>query len=378
MPNNSVSEKPADLNTLRLRFRGCLLGGAVGDALGGPVEFLSWPEITARFGEQGVLDYEVAWGGKGKITDDTQMTLFTAEGLLRGWVRGAMRGIAPAFASTTAHAYLRWLLTQGVHNRHGLLNTACLSGWLIQQPALFSARAPGNTCLSALREMKAFGEPARNNSKGCGGVMRVAPVGLFYASFNESDAARQAFDMGCKLAALTHGHPTGWLTGGVLAALVFYLARGETLNTALNNALALLKTEPAHEETLHALEHAQTLALATVSPHEAIAQLGEGWVAEEALAVALYCVMKARSFEHGVLMAVNHGGDSDSTGAIAGNLLGAIYGAATIPSGWLQALELAEVVQGMADDLLDYRDWEISEYNFTPFTEAMRKKYPGD
>ena len=373
-----LSENLSDLNTLRLRFRGCLLGGAVGDALGGPVEFLSFPEITARFGAQGIIDYEAAWGGKGKITDDTQMTLFTAEGLLRGWVRGAMRGIAPAFTGTTAHAYQRWLLTQGEHNRHGLLKGFSLSGWLIQQQALYSARAPGVTCLSALREMKRFGEPASNHSKGCGGVMRVAPVGLFYARNQETDAVRQAFDMGCRLAALTHGHPTGWLTGGVLAVLVFHLAQGETLHAAADSAIALLKTQPAHEETLHAIELAQQLAQTPTPSHEAIAKLGEGWVAEEALAIAVYCALAARSFEHGVLMAVNHSGDSDSTGAIAGNLLGAMYGVTAIRTAWLENLELNSVIQEIADDLLEYKAWEISDYTLTPFTQALLKKYPGD
>ncbi|WP_199781268.1 ADP-ribosylglycohydrolase family protein, partial [Cronobacter malonaticus] len=106
--------------------------------------------------------------------------------------------------------------------------------------------------------------------------------------------------------------------------------------------------------------------------------LGEGWVAEEALAIALFCALRARSFEEGVLMAVNHDGDSDSTGAIAGNLLGAMYGIAAIPETWLARLELNAVIQEMADDLLDYRDWPVSDYDNSPFAIALRAKYPGD
>ncbi|EKY1943134.1 ADP-ribosylglycohydrolase family protein [Cronobacter turicensis] len=371
-------ENGAGLAPLRARFRGCLLGGAVGDALGAPVEFLSRAEITARYGAQGITDYERAWGGAGKITDDTQMTLFTAEGLLRAWMRAAMRGIGPSFTSVTAHAYLRWLLTQGERNRHGLLDTTELSGWLIRHKALFHARAPGNTCLMALREMRACGEPARNNSKGCGGVMRVAPVGLLYVRYPGGDVLKAAFDTGCQLAALTHGHPTGVLTGGVLAALVLQLVQGASLHAALARSLDLLKIAPDRDETERALEHARLLAASPLAPQEAIQKLGEGWVAEEALAIALYCALRARSFAEGVLMAVNHDGDSDSTGAIAGHLLGAIHGVAAIPQTWRARLELNAVIQEMADDLLDYRDWPISDYDNSPFAIAMREKYPGD
>ncbi|EOC0476372.1 ADP-ribosylglycohydrolase family protein [Cronobacter turicensis] len=371
-------ENGAGLAPLRARFRGCLLGGAVGDALGAPVEFLSRAEITARWGAQGITDFEHAWGGAGKITDDTQMTLFTAEGLLRAWTRAAMRGIGPSFTSVTAHAYLRWLLTQGERNRHGLLDTTELSGWLIRHKALFHARAPGNTCLKALREMRACGEPARNNSKGCGGVMRVAPVGLFYVRYPGDDVLKAAFDTGCQLAALTHGHPTGVLTGGVLAALVLQLVQGGSLPAALARSLDLLKSAPDHNETERALEHACLLAASPLAPQEAIQKLGEGWVAEEALAIALYCALRARSFAEGVLMAVNHDGDSDSTGAIAGHVLGAIHGVAAIPQTWRARLDLNAVIQEMADDLLDYRDWPISDYDNSPFAIAMREKYPGD
>ncbi|ALB63958.1 NrtR-regulated ADP-ribosyl-glycohydrolase DraG [Cronobacter condimenti 1330] len=371
-------EQYENVPNLRARFRGCLLGGAVGDALGGPVEFLSLSEIITRYGAPGVKDYEHAWGGKGKITDDTQMTLFTAEGLLRAWTRASVRGIGPAFTSVTAHAYLRWLLTQGERNRHDLLDTASLSGWLIRHEALFHPRAPGATCLTALREMRAFGEPARNHSKGCGGVMRVGPVGLFYVRYPEQDGLQAAFDTGCQLAALTHGHPTGYLTGGVLAALIFQLVKDVPLETALDGAVALLVRAPGHDETRRVLERARELAGSPRSAEEPVSALGEGWVAEEALAIAVYCALRARSFEEGVLMAVNHSGDSDSTGAIAGNLLGAMYGLTAIPEHWQTRLELNAVIQEMADDLLAYRDWQISDYDDTPTARALREKYPGD
>lgn len=155
------------MTTTRDRYRGCLLGGAVGDALGAGVEFMSLDEIRGRYGPAGVTGYVPCYGRSGAITDDTQMTLFTAEGLLRARQHG------DDVPGALWQAYQRWLATQRDRGSAGA------DGWLIGQEFLHDQRAPGVTCLSAL-EGGWPGRPARpvNNSKGCGGVMRVAPAGL--------------------------------------------------------------------------------------------------------------------------------------------------------------------------------------------------------
>ena len=356
-------------------FQGCLLGGAVGDALGAPIEFMHRIDILQRFGAGGITDYAPAYGGIGTITDDTQMTLFTAEGLLRAWVRGRSKGIA-SFAGVVGHAYLRWLQTQGE-------TSACTQdfageepGWLVQQPGLHSRRAPGNTCLSALRAMRSFSQPAHNDSKGCGGVMRVAPVGLF--AWRLGQTAAETFRLGTDLAALTHGHPTGSLTGGVFAVILWALLDGASLTEAMSTAKGILQTQPGHAETLHAMAQAEDLAHSALPAAQAIAQLGEGWVAEEALAISLYCALVARDFAHGVILAVNHDGDSDSTGSIVGNLLGVVHGASAIPARWLGPLELREVISELAADLYAFKDWDIGEYSGDPaLNQRIWKKYPG-
>jgi ADP-ribosylglycohydrolase len=363
--------------SLRQRFHGCLLGGAVGDALGAPVEFLSDARIRAMLGPEGIADFAPAYDVRGAITDDTQMTLFTAEGLIRARLRLSARG-ATSWSGVGAHACQRWLLTQGEQPaRHLLL--ADSSGWLVGERRLHARRGPGNTCLTALRAMPALGEPARNHSKGCGGVMRMAPVGLFAARLSQDCEVQDgpAFEVGCDLAALTHGHPSGILPAGVLALLVLHLARGASLRGALAEALPLLRARPDHAETLAALERALSLADAAADPRAAIPSLGEGWVAEEALAIAVYCALVAHDFRHGVLLAVNHGGDSDSTGAITGNLLGAAWGVDAIPMSWRQEVELADVIAAVADDLHDCADWQVGEY--APVTGETRRlllRYP--
>lgn len=339
------------------RYTGCLLGGAVGDALGAPVEFMKRKVILERFGPAGIRDFAPAYGRVGAITDDTQMTLFTAEGLIRAWVRALDRGNT-SWEAVVAHAYQRWLRTQGSTNRR-LTPFRDSDGWLFSQRELHHARAPGNTCLSALQSMPSYGEPAVNSSKGCGGVMRVAPVGLMFANLDVPDPERAAFDVAVELAALTHGHPTGSLSAGAFSLMVHTLARGGTMREGIDAARARLADAVQHEETLDALDRAVRLADSGTDRVAAIAKLGQGWIAEEALAIAVYCALVAEDFADGVRLAVNHDGDSDSTGAMVGNLLGAMLGVEAIPPAWLAQLELREVIESLAKDLAACSTWRI-------------------
>jgi ADP-ribosylglycohydrolase len=323
--------------TTRDRYRGCLLGGAVGDALGAGIEFMSLEEIRRRFGPAGVTGYVPCYGRSSAITDDTQMTLFTAEGLLR-----ARRGGGDV-AAAVWEACQRWLLTQGRRRPGGA------GGWLIGQEFLHHQRAPGTTCLSALDGGRP-GAPGRpvNDSKGCGGVMRVAPAGL---------AGGDPFTLGGQAAALTHGHPSGYLAAAAFAQMISCLAGGRTLPDAVDAALAAVRDAPgsgvAGSEVSAALGAAVAAAGAGPPSTETMCSLGAGWVAEEALAVAVYCALTAADFRSAVLLAVNHGGDSDSTGAICGNLLGASLGVQAIDADLLDGLEGRDVITQVADDLHD-------------------------
>lgn len=356
------------------RARGCLVGGACGDALGAPVEFLARGEILARFGPGGILEFDAG----GLITDDTQMSLFTAEGLIRAELHGRPRGTTdgrscdPAgFAGFLHHAYLRWLATQGEYVPFADFRP---DGWLYAVPELHALRAPGKTCLDALRASAGIFTPIRaiNDRKGCGGVMRAAPVGVFTSA---AGTRRDAFELGIVSGRITHGHPSGYLGAGALACIIHDLMRGAALPDSIDAALALLRPEPGSGETVAALEKAVDLARRVGDPVRDIAALGEGWVGEEALSIGVYCAMRASSCEEGIRMAVNITGDSDSTGAIAGNILGALHGLSAIPARWREAVELGPVVQAVADDLLAIRDLPPD-----PDARAMNwwtARYPG-
>jgi ADP-ribosyl-[dinitrogen reductase] hydrolase len=320
-------------------YTGCLLGGAVGDALGAPVEFLSLADIRRRFGPSGIRDYAPAYGRLGAITDDTQMSLFTAEGLILGLEAGCPDA---ELVAEVYRAYLRWLETQGYSPPYPSPRGG--SGWLIELPQLHARRGPGHTCLSALASgrMGTMHQPL-NDSKGCGGLMRVAPVGLI--------CARDHFRLGCEIAAITHGHPSGYLAAGFQAELIHRIVQGEDLLEAITATTEVLTRYPGHEEVLASVNQVLQLAQEAPPRPETVEQMGRGWVAEEALGIALFCALTAPTFEEGVVLAVNHSGDSDSTGAIAGNILGALLGNGAIPERWLGPLELREEIENLAAEL---------------------------
>lgn len=347
------------------KFAGCLLGGAVGDALGAPVEFKTTDAIRDFYGPEGITDYDHAFGRRGAITDDTQMTLFTAEALLRSVTQRHLLGESDQVAELH-RAYLRWLHTQNHRSKSPYFQPESFNGWLIGIKDLYSSRAPGLTCLSALsaREMGSVANPL-NNSKGCGGVMRVAPIGLVATS------PAEAFQLGVAAAAITHSHPSGYFSAGCLAAIIRLLLDGHALEAAILAALELLERPENrdHQECARSIRQAlgfwRDEALAP-SPR-VLEWIGGGWVGEEALAISLYCALSAPDdFSRAVLLAVNHSGDSDSTGAITGNILGLILGLQAIPARWLTQLELRMVIDTLAADLADP----------DPTTPEWLRKYP--
>ncbi|WP_188187114.1 ADP-ribosylglycohydrolase family protein [Nonomuraea sp. SYSU D8015] len=322
------------------RVRGCLLGGAIGDALGAPIEFSSLREIRKHHGTDGISGYVADWRGKtGLITDDTQMTLFTVEGLAGAAHTGG------SVVESVREAYLRWLDTQ-THQAPPPASLPHHTGWLREEGWLYSRRAPGNTCLSGLHRHfpgpSPPGEPGPVNphSKGCGTVMRSAPFGLA-----RSDA-REAFELAAVCSQITHGHPTGYLAAGAFAAIITYLMAGEALEPAVHRAMELLAGYPAHEETTQAL-HAALTVDGPPSP-ERVESLGGAWVAEEALAIGVYCALAEPDVERALLLSVNHSGDSDSTGSVCGNLLGTLHGAAALPAAWLSPLEGRDTIGRLA------------------------------
>lgn len=317
-------------------FRGSILGLAAGDALGFPPEFHSRAQILKSFGPSGIRDLialnDSRWPSgptspgrghpPGTYSDDTQMTIAVARALgdakdLRD-VDGVMKGIAGHF--------VEWSRSDD------------------------NDRAPGNACMSGCHKL-GQGVPWREagvaDSKGCGSAMRVAPIGLVYAKEHDTllEIARAS-------SILTHGHDAG-VEGAAAAALLVALAMEQTPPKAMWEALMNMAAgrSPDFEARL-----AQLPDMMSQPPEIALssAGLGESWVAEEAIASALYCFWRTpESFEETLVTAANTDGDSDSIACIAGSIAGAFHGVDAIPARWLDGLENRDGLVSVADELAE-------------------------
>lgn len=335
------------------KYRGCLIGGAAGDALGFAVEFLRDDMILARYGYSGITEYTLNHG-VAEISDDTQMTLFTATGLLTGTAMGATPEKMDAYSGYILAGYKDWYRTQ---TEKWPLSEGPQGSWLANLPKMFVRRAPGHTCQSALRcpEVGTMENPV-NNSKGCGGVMRVAPIGLYFGK--ESCSIEKIDRLGAEAAALTHGHPLGYIPAAGLVHMIHLLAHHDlaVLDAAKDMMQAMALQFSGNEylsEFLELMDRAIKLSQnRKISAATAIEILGQGWVAEETLAIALYSALKySDNFDRALIASVNHSGDSDSTGAVTGNILGAHLGFSGIPRKYLKKLEWKKTILELADDL---------------------------
>lgn len=339
------------------KARGCLIGGASGDALGYSVEFSSLNGIINRFGQAGITEYALDSKGIARFSDDTQMTLFTAEGLLSAYQDSPN----PSPQDIDRHlkeAYLAWYATQTA------FQLPLQSSWLSHVRSLWARRAPGNTCLSALADLK-DGYPVHNDSKGCGAVMRIAPIGVFFAASiagrTTQDAQRETARVAADSARITHLNDLSTLASVFTALVIFECMRIHVIDrltfrsilaTAMNETVEALPGSRKSEKFVDMIQRAIDLAGSSRSDREAISELGEGWVAEETVAIAVFCVMRyIRDFEGCLVAAVNHDGDSDSTGAVAGNIIGTILGYTGIPEKFRKNLELHDLILSIADDL---------------------------
>lgn len=349
-----------DEKTQKDRIRGSLIGGAIGDALGYPVEFIdSYTGIQRRYGDAGItrLDVRQWWKnednstGKAWISDDTQMTLFTACGILNAKEKGS----API--PSICEAYIEWYYTQ-LGRRSKRFNEC----WIGDIPELNLRRAPGNTCLTALSDIIA-GKSPHNNSKGCGGVMRIAPIPLYGLAKGRISNIDALDRLAADTAELTHQHPLGFIPAVLISHLIYRLATDEHpeketfkeyIREGLESTQRMFSNHAEEVEKFVSLVK-KAILLSDISTDDVRTiedELGGGWVAEETVAIAIYCTLTHfENFEKAMIAAVNHAGDSDSTGAVTGNLLGATIGYDAIPQFYKDDLELHDVVLHIADEL---------------------------
>lgn len=356
--------KQIDGNKRLDKFRGTLVGGAVGDALGYAVEFMNEESIFDIYGKKGITEFSVDPCGKALFSDDTQMSLFTASGvLLFKRVQRESHDVS-TLRQCIALAYRDWLNTQ--EGKVSSDKNRVSVSPLMTIPELYSWRAPGNTCIGALGIRRkqiensclplSFLSERINNSKGCGAVMRAAPLGLV-----RTDDIRALDIEGAEIGAITHGHSLGFLPSAMLVHIInriIYSEERATLKEIVLDARDTVKDLFSDDENIDYLtgivDSAIELSENNDCDLENIHLIGEGWVGEEALAIALYCALRHKDdFSAAIVAAVNHRGDSDSTGAITGNVIGAWLGYKAIDEKWKSNLELFDVLLNTADMLYE-------------------------
>lgn len=312
------------------QLAGCLLGGALGDALGYPVEFEKVSQMSQDHDFDKIVDKLI-------VSDDTQMTLFTANALL---LDGNLR-------INTWNCYQDWLETQFKQGKSELSHRPI--SWLMEYPEMYASREPGRTCLMTLMRgiPGDLNEPI-NQSKGCGALMRVAPL----AFIDREDLYLVAIEN----SALTHGHQMSHIASAALVSLLRYISEGETLCDSVSlmrqdikrifmGSLEVKVFDDLLQQAIFASEK-------DFDDMEIISRLGEGWVAEETLAIALYCSLKySNDLKKALRVAVLHDGDSDSTGSVTGQILGTLLGAKKLPQEEIKRLDLLEPLMKMIERL---------------------------
>ena len=292
---------------LKDRYEGCMLGLAIGDAVGAATEFMMYDEIRRRYPPDGVTGFLPFRGLRaGSYTDDTEMSIAVAQGLLN-----SKDFTSNSMMDSIAIEFTKWKTQTN------------------------SARAPGNTSMESVSKLESgihWTESGKNESKGCGTAMRSAPIGLAY--WHALDALRV---IASKSSLITHGHPSA--TAGSVGT-AFLVAKSLDDTPILKSLDQLVKhTERISTEFGTAINLVKE-ALVMKDNKEAHALLGEGWVAEEAVAGAIFAVAKhPDSFRNIILEAANSGGDTDSKACIAGAIAGSLLGRKAIPSGWVEGIE---------------------------------------
>ena len=333
-------------------YRGCLLGMAVGDAMGYTVDARSWQEIREDYGPNGLLGYDLV-NGYADVTSYTQLAAFTCNGLLFGLTRGQMTGKMAPFIKYIALSSYEWACLQRAWGRPN--KTYC---WLGRKEEMCRRRCMDTRMLETLNR-KNLGtlETPTNNQTGPYSLTAAIGVGLF---FHKDRTDQQEIDrLGAEAVALTHGSPTAFLSGAVLTHIISKLLRrpDAPLKKVVLEAVEAMKEQFGHQysqaydiATLirHAITYSETHGVRAVEVMEKLVCDN----AAQVLAGAIYaCLVSGTDFDRAMIVSVNHSGRSSAVGAITGAILGIRLGEEALPDFYIECLEPAEVLRELADDL---------------------------
>jgi ADP-ribosylglycohydrolase len=308
-----------DGETLRDRYRGALLGLAVGDALGAAIEFSAPGTFEPVTGMRGGGPFGLK---AGYWTDDTSMALCLAESLIE------CDGFDPI---DQLQRYVRWYRT----------------GHLSSTGEFFDI---GIATQEALRRFERTGEPycgsTSINRSGNGSLMRLAPAPLYFSA-----APARAIEASGDSSRTTHASVICVDACRYFGGMIVGAVNGASKDQLLSSMFEPARGTWAEGELCAEIAEVAGCSFSEREPPEIV---GSGYAAQS-LEAALWAFTRSKTFSEAVLLAVNLGDDADTTGAICGQIAGAYYGATAIPRDWLETLAAREMIEGFADKLLQPR-----------------------
>ena len=329
------------------RFRGCLLGMAVGDAMGAAVEKKSYEEICETYGPAGLLGYDTV-NGLAEITSYTQVAAYALNGLLLGISRGQTHD---------AMAYITMALKEWASVQHFPKDPHRRNCWLRGIPAFRRRKCMDPRTLDALtRDVLGTPKKPSNQADGPGSLTVAVAVGMYFHP--ERTQFHKIGVLGAQTVALTHGDPEAFLSAAVLAYTVAGIIQEPEypLEDQFSHAIEAVKAQfggqyPQAELLAEQLHRAIAMANAAgTEPHDDMEKLYCG-TAGECLAGAIYaCLTSHEDFDTAMITAVNHSGKSAAVAAIAGAVLGALLTEEGLPDFYLESLEASEVLGQLAED----------------------------
>lgn len=336
----------------RQTYLGCLLGLAVGDAMGYTVDHKSWAKIQADYGPNGLMGYDLV-NGYADVTSYTQLAAFTCNGLLLGITWGRMRGRMAPYVRYIAMADQEWCYSQRAWGRPS--KTYC---WLMHEPELCRRRCMDTRMMDTITNSRPGTPEERvNQFQNPGALTTALGVGLF---FDPERMEQEKIDrLGAEAVALTHGSPLAFLTGAALAHIISRCTYAPELplRELYQETLEMLESRYGHEYSQtyeicgwirQALYYVDT---PTLSPQESMERL-QCDNAAQVLAGAVYATLFCNGdFDAAVIAAVNHSGRSAATGALAGAILGARMGEEALPKFYLECLEPVDILRELAEDI---------------------------
>lgn len=340
------------MNAKLSAYRGCLLGLAVGDAMGYSVDTRTWTQIQEDYGPNGLLGYDLV-NGYADVTSHTQLAAYTCNGLLLGMTRGQVLGKMAPYVKYAAVGHKEWAMGQRSYDQPS--RNYC---WVFRVPELRRRHCTDTRMIDTLnRNTLGTPEEPRNKYDTAGSIATAVAVGLFA---DPRQMGQEELDrLGMETVALTHGSPLAFLPGAVVAHLISRLLRDHTtpLEEMLEDALSALTAQFGREyaqvrDVCTLVRRAAAMAQGgNLNPVEALEAL-KCDTGAEVLAGAVYCSLLCReNFDEAMIVSVNHSGRSAAVGCLTGAILGARLGAEALPEFYLECLEAAPMLVELADDL---------------------------